>query len=323
MLQFVRPRVNAALLFIWRKRAMVQPIHIITLGLVIALVGVAWLIYRGPKVITVTGGVIQTATLTTGPLDKDKTIADLRAQIDALKGGAAAGATDISDAVVIRADKDATIADLQARLNEANRRLSGVQTPSVATPSKPHIYSDTADAKEALENLHDIMVKRIQPAIVIFPRFDILQRSLRTAITSRFNTADRPGQIPKPDLKEVRTGTIRNFLDNQLSAILNENTKLGDAQKAIYEIRAKQKAITASKTDEFFALAYPPQPFADAQSDLVVALRYFIKQDTLDNDAVETMKANYALFEIESTKFSTQITDAIRRIVEEISAIEH
>jgi hypothetical protein len=196
--------------------------------------------------------------------------------------------------------------------------LKGHSTPD-PTP-KAHVYPDKTDAKEALENLHDVLVKKVQRAIAIFPKIDLftLQRSLEQAVRNRFNLMlNRPGQTENPDPKQVRTEAIKGFLNNHLAAITDESTKLGEAQNAIYEIRAKQKAITSNNTEEFFALADPPQAFNNAQGSLVMALRYVVKQDMLETDVLDAVKAKN-----ERTKFSEQINRAITRIAEEISAIE-
>ena len=145
---------------------------------------------------------------------------------------------------------------------EASPVPAPIPAPPTSSPKlKP--YSDKADAKEALENLHDILVKKVQPAVAIFPRVDSfsLQRSLEQAVRNRFNMMDRPGQTERPDPKVVRTEAIKNFLNNQLSAITDENTKLGEAIGAIYQIRAKQKAITAGRTEEFFCTCISPASF--------------------------------------------------------------
>jgi hypothetical protein len=220
----------------------------------------------------------------------------------------------------LREAAERNVADMRQQLESERRAVQAATNPL----PKARVYPDKTDAKEALENLHDVLVKRVQPAIATFPRIDVftLQRSLEQAVRNRFSIADRPGQTERPDPKVVRTEGIKNFLNNQLLAITDANTKLQDAIGSIYGIRAKQKAITMGNTEEFFTLAYPPQTFADAQGYLVMSFRYFLKQDTLETDLMEVMKANYVVFENQRGLYERQIGDAVHRAAEEISAIE-
>jgi hypothetical protein len=212
--------------------------------------------------------------------------------------------------------------------NEGNFAVVAPQSGSTQAPqlasSAPERrnYPDKADAKEALEDLHDILVKQVQHAIVHFPLVDVgaLQRNLYSLVA--MHTVNRPGQ-PQADQKEIMTGVVKNILDNHISALLEENSQIQSSTNAIYTIKAKQKAITANATEDFFTQTYPPPTFGTATSNLIVALRWFSKQDKLDGSIFDVLNGDYGNFERERSLFAKQIHDAIQRTAAEILAIDN
>lgn len=118
----VSTRFSAAVKRLWAK---MEPSHIIILGLVIAALGLAWQLYRGPTIVSSgTGGTVQ-ATMTTGP----------------------------------RPDEKDVISNLQSKLDDANRKLADAlkkiepATPPRILEKKPYTRVDLEKRQEALEQL--------------------------------------------------------------------------------------------------------------------------------------------------------------------------
>jgi hypothetical protein len=196
------------------------------------------------------------------------------------------------------------------------------QIKTAAVPPKTYSYPDKAQAKEALSNLHEVLIRKVQPSIKDSINFDRAPRTLNLTISARGTLSQMPGQPRQPfDMKAETTAVIKEFLNTQISQFESLTTSINEAWASISEVKNKQRALTAVATEDFFKLTDRSSTFDVAKEHCISGLRYFANQEIVDFGIFPFLKDRCDILEKERVALLSKLSDAAQRIAAEVAAI--
>lgn len=198
-------------------------------------------------------------------------------------------------------------------------------SPLASPPTpKAHGYPDNEEAKAALENLDDVLVKEVQPQMreLTIINLSQAQADTQSQMQMKEDEARRAGRsFSQADRKAAIPDTIKQGLLYHLGRIEVARGHLQKAAKAIADIASHQHTMTAQATQQFFKL-----PFRDIENAISLyenRINYFLKTPPapLGPWVFDSLQDSFIIFHQKISQINDQMTGDTKKIASEVLAI--